>query len=60
MERWGHQIPAYRIHFEDCQDSHGDEELWIVARSPEEAQEQASSQYPGRKLRLERDPDCLE
>jgi valyl-tRNA synthetase len=55
---WGHQIPAYKVLFEDG--SAGDEELWVVERSPVEAAAQAEKQYPGRKFRLERDPDCLD
>lgn len=54
----GHQIPAYQVFFEGA--STGDKEEWIVARTPEEAQSKAAEKYPGRQLRLERDPDCLE
>ncbi|QDS78169.1 Valine--tRNA ligase, mitochondrial [Venturia effusa] len=55
---WGHQIPAYQVLFEDA--TAHDKEEWIVARTPEEAQSNAADKYPGRKLRLERDPDCLD
>jgi valyl-tRNA synthetase len=56
--RWGHQIPAWQIVFEDGSTSQ--EEQWVVARSQDEAVTQAEKKYPGRKFRLERDPDCLE
>ncbi|KAF2237140.1 valyl-tRNA synthetase [Viridothelium virens] len=57
---WGHQIPAYRVHFEDnSKDAPGDER-WVVARSQEEALAEAEEKYPGHKISLERDPDCLD
>ena len=56
---WGHQIPAYKVLFEDAS-ADQDEEHWVVERSQAEAVAQAEKQYPGRKFRLERDPDCLE
>jgi valyl-tRNA synthetase len=55
---WGHQIPAYQVLFEDG--AAEEEEHWVVERSQAEAVAAAEKKYPGRKFRLERDPDCLE
>ncbi|KAI1169287.1 tRNA synthetases class I-domain-containing protein [Nemania serpens] len=58
---WGHRIPAYRVVLEDQETSEEDDETrWIVGRTPEQAQEKAASTYPGKKFRLEQDPDCLD
>ncbi|KAF2278581.1 valyl-tRNA synthetase [Westerdykella ornata] len=57
---WGHRIPAYAVIFEDEQPAQNDEEPWVVARSPQEAEEKAQKLYPGRKFRLEQDSDCLD
>ncbi len=58
--RWGHQIPAYQVHFEDATQDATKGERWVVARSEQEALAEAQQKYPGHKIRLERDPDCLE
>ncbi|KAI1310065.1 tRNA synthetases class I-domain-containing protein [Xylaria venustula] len=59
---WGHRIPAYRVVFEG-EDPNADEDetaRWIVGRTPDEAQAKATSKFPGKKFRLEQDPDCLD
>ena len=59
--RWGHRIPAYRVIFdgeEDLPDTN--KSLWVVGRTPEEAQAKADAKYAGKKFRLEQDPDCLD
>ncbi|KAI0540938.1 tRNA synthetases class I-domain-containing protein [Xylaria digitata] len=58
---WGHRIPAYRVVF-DNQDAsvEDDDSHWIVGRTLDEAQAKAESAFPGKQLRLEQDPDCLD
>jgi len=48
------------VHFEDAVQDAIEEERWVVARSEQEALAEAQQKYPGHKIRLERDPDCLE
>lgn len=60
---WGHRIPAYRVVFEGqetSEEDEGDQSRWIVSRTPDEAQAKAASAFPGKKFRLEQDPDCLD
>jgi valyl-tRNA synthetase len=48
------------VYFEDGAQDAIEGERWIVARSEQEALEEAQQKYPGHKIRLERDQDCLE
>ncbi|KAI8950749.1 tRNA synthetases class I-domain-containing protein [Xylaria longipes] len=58
---WGHRIPAYRVVLENEEMSEEDDNShWIVGRTLDEAQEKATSAFPGKKFRLEQDPDCLD
>ncbi|KAI0194062.1 tRNA synthetases class I-domain-containing protein [Xylaria flabelliformis] len=58
---WGHRIPAYRVVFEGEETlEESDKSHWIVGRTPDEAQAKAASAFPGKKFRLEQDPDCLD
>ncbi|KAI0547277.1 tRNA synthetases class I-domain-containing protein [Xylaria curta] len=58
---WGHRIPAYRVVFEGEETlEENDKSHWIVGRTPDEAQAKAASTFPGKKFRLEQDPDCLD
>lgn len=58
--RWGHRIPAYRVIFEGEEGPETAESLWVVGRTPEEAQAKAEAKYAPKKFRLEQDPDCLD
>jgi valyl-tRNA synthetase len=59
--RWGHRIPAYRVILEGEEDRpETDNSLWVVGRTPQEAQAKAEAKYAGKKFRLEQDPDCLD
>jgi len=58
---WGHQIPAYFVHFEGEQaGDQADDALWITGRTPEEAQAKAEQKWPGKKFTLKRDEDVLD
>ncbi|KAG7105018.1 Valine--tRNA ligase like protein [Verticillium longisporum] len=57
---WGHRIPAYRVVFEGEDASEGDDSVWVVGRTTEEAQEKAAAKYGSKKFHLEQDPDCLD
>ena len=55
---WGHQIPAYRVVFEN--EPEDAEETWITGRILEEAEQRASAKFIGKKYKLERDEDVLD
>lgn len=58
---WGHRIPAYRIHI--AGDSTTDEELWIAARSEEEALKLAQDKCPTidpKDILISQDEDVLD
>lgn len=59
---WGHQIPAWYATLEDDkqQELGAYEDHWVVARNEEEAQDEASKRFNGKKFRLSRDPDVLD
>ncbi|KAI7779634.1 hypothetical protein LA080_000658 [Diaporthe eres] len=58
---WGHQIPAYFIHFAgEAQGTGESRERWVVARTEAEAREKAQNMFPGRDISLTRDPDVLD
>ncbi|XP_028756346.1 valine--tRNA ligase, mitochondrial 1 [Neltuma alba] len=59
---WGHQIPAWYVTLEDdiLKEFGAYSDHWVVARSEEEAQEEASRKYNGQKFHLSRDPDVLD
>lgn len=56
---WGHQIPAYHVIIEGEEDA-DEEDRWIVAHTEADAHEKAEAKFPGKKFRLERDPDVLD
>ncbi|CAD6572663.1 MAG: valine--tRNA ligase [Alectoria sarmentosa] len=67
---WGHQAPAYFIELmkgekkcepenEDMRDE-SDANLWVAARSEDEAWRKAEAKFPKHKFRLKRDPDALD
>lgn len=61
---WGHQIPAYLIKLHGQPAAEAANELWVCAKSEEEAQEKAKAKmdkaHPGKTYNLVRDPDCLD
>ncbi|KAI0199050.1 tRNA synthetases class I-domain-containing protein [Astrocystis sublimbata] len=58
---WGHRIPAYYVVLEgEDASEETDQSRWVVGRTPEEAQQKADAAFPGKKFRLEQDPDCLD
>ncbi|KAF4384717.1 hypothetical protein F8388_004024 [Cannabis sativa] len=61
---WGHRIPAWYVILEDDDlkevGAYNDSNHWVIARNEEEAQEQASSRYNGKKFQLFQDPDVLD
>jgi valyl-tRNA synthetase len=59
---WGHQPPAYRIVFEEANGTANtiEEEFWVVARTEDDARQQASEQFPNRNFSLARDNDVLD
>lgn len=62
---WGHRIPAYKTEFLSASDAPKDaseEDLWIVARDPEEAQKKAEKKFnlTSDKFKLHQDEDVLD
>lgn len=60
---WGHRIPAYRVHFTaSTPDAYKSEELWVVARTPEEAVQKAVTKtgLSASQLKLTQDEDVLD
>lgn len=59
---WGHQAPAYLIVREgqDEEICSADNDLWIIAKTEEEAQKIAEKKLAGESYRLVRDPDVLD
>ncbi|KAF8672482.1 hypothetical protein HU200_049696 [Digitaria exilis] len=59
---WGHRIPAWYVTFEDDKEkdmgSYNDH--WIIARDENDAILEAKQRYPGKKYRLDQDPDVLD
>lgn len=57
---WGHQAPAYFVEFKDEPGDESDGERWVVGRTREEAQSNASSKFPGKDFTLRQDEDVLD
>ena len=57
---WGHQAPAYHVEVDGKPSDQSDGNSWIVARTKEEAEVKAGKKYPGKSIKLERDPDVLD
>lgn len=63
---WGHRIPAYRV-FIDEEDSSVEQseqsnrnEIWVAARSQEEALQLGQEKCPGKKIKVQQDEDVLD
>ncbi len=57
---WGHRVPAYFVNIEGKEQDRDDLSYWVVARSPETAQERAEKVANGAKFTLEQDEDVLD
>ncbi|KAL2530927.1 Valine--tRNA ligase [Forsythia ovata] len=59
---WGHRIPAWYAKLEDDEltELGAYNNHWVVARNEEEAQEEASRIFSGKKFELSQDPDVLD
>jgi len=59
---WGHQIPAWYVTLEADERKELDayKDHWVVGRSEEEAQAEASLRFPGKKFQMTQDPDVLD
>ncbi|KAK6126186.1 hypothetical protein DH2020_040067 [Rehmannia glutinosa] len=59
---WGHRIPAWYAVLEDneLKELGAYNKQWVVARNEEEAQEEASKMFAGKKFQLFQDPDVLD
>ncbi|XP_022882885.1 valine--tRNA ligase, mitochondrial 1-like isoform X2 [Olea europaea var. sylvestris] len=59
---WGHRIPAWYAKLEDdeLKELGAYNNHWVVARNEEEAQEEASRIFAGKKFELSQDPDVLD
>ncbi|KAI4347497.1 hypothetical protein L6164_008307 [Bauhinia variegata] len=59
---WGHQIPTWYVTLEDdiLKEFGAYNDRWVVARNKEEAEEEASRKYNGKKFELMQDPDVLD
>jgi valyl-tRNA synthetase len=59
---WGHRIPAYRVVFKTAHPKSTGEDVWIVARSVEEALKKATDQLgvTAADIALEQDEDVLD
>ena len=54
---WGHRVPAYKV-VEPVQKE--GTEVWVSARSIEEAEEKAKAKLGVKKVKMEQDPDVLD
>ncbi|KAL1565985.1 Valine--tRNA ligase, mitochondrial 1 [Salvia divinorum] len=59
---WGHRIPAWYVVLEDDQFKELGvyDNRWVVGRTEQEAQEEASRLFAGKKFQLLQDPDVLD
>ena len=57
---WGHQVPAYFVKIEGQATDQSEGDLWIAARSVEDAEEKAKARFPGKSFKLEQDDDVLD
>jgi valyl-tRNA synthetase len=57
---WGHRIPAYLVRIEGESIDEADSKYWVSGRTEEEAMQQAVKSFPGKKFKLEQDPDVLD
>ncbi|XP_057805457.1 valine--tRNA ligase, mitochondrial 1 [Salvia miltiorrhiza] len=59
---WGHRIPAWYVVLEDDQlkELGVYDNRWVVGRTEEEAQKEASRMFVGKKFQLFQDPDVLD
>ncbi|XP_030936958.1 valine--tRNA ligase, mitochondrial 1-like isoform X2 [Quercus lobata] len=59
---WGHRVPAWYVTLEDdeLKEINSYKDHWVVARNEDNAQEEASRLYNGKKFHLSQDPDVLD
>lgn len=57
---WGHQPPAYFVDIEGEPGDDADGERWVTGRTQEAAEEKAKAKFPGKKIKVTRDPDVLD
>ncbi|KAH9548136.1 hypothetical protein CY35_11G073900 [Sphagnum magellanicum] len=59
---WGHQVPAYYITLEDdlLTEMGAYNDHWVVAHDESEAERIAKEKFPGKKLKINQDPDVLD
>ncbi|GFQ01299.1 valine--tRNA ligase [Phtheirospermum japonicum] len=59
---WGHRVPAWYVMFEDdeLKELGAYNAQWVVARTEEEARDEASRIFGGKKLQIFQDPDVLD
>ncbi|XP_031465980.1 valine--tRNA ligase, mitochondrial-like isoform X2 [Phasianus colchicus] len=59
---WGHRVPAYKVGVSPPGSDPPDRGLWVVARSEDEARDEAARlcHAPPRDIELQQDPDVLD
>lgn len=59
---WGHRVPAWYVTLEndELKEIGAYHDQWVVARNEEEALEEASKLFAGKKFELSQDPDVLD
>ncbi|GAA0142995.1 aminoacyl-tRNA synthetase [Lithospermum erythrorhizon] len=59
---WGHRVPAWYVTLEDdkLKELGSFNNQWVVARSQEDADEEANRIFGGKKFQLSQDPDVLD
>ncbi|KVI04024.1 Aminoacyl-tRNA synthetase, class 1a, anticodon-binding [Cynara cardunculus var. scolymus] len=59
---WGHRVPAWYVTLEEdkLKELGAYMDHWVVARNEEEAKEEASRLFVGKKFQLAQDPDVLD
>ena len=59
---WGHRVPAWYVTLEDdeLKEINSYKDRWVIARNEDDAQEEASRLYNGKKFHLSQDPDVLD
>ena len=59
---WGHRVPAWYVTLEDdeLKEINSYKDHWVIARNEDDAQEEASRLYNGKKFHLSQDSDVLD
>ena len=57
---WGHRAPGYFIELAGELGDDSDNQRWVTGKTQEAAEEKARKRFPGKEIKLTRDPDVLD